>query len=62
MPRKEWSTATILRDALFKDVGTWTQQDESQVGKCMKKLGWKKRQVLISGVKSDREYQYYLPE
>jgi len=51
------TTGQILKGPLFKETERWTEQDQVNVGKCMKALGWLKRQRRVNG----RRVYVYLP-
>jgi hypothetical protein len=49
----------ILEDALALRAGDWTQTDMNRIARCLRAMGWERRQQR-DGQK--REWRYYRPD
>jgi len=48
----------ILADVLHQSVGEWTQTDMNRVSRCLRALGWERRQQRVGDM---REWRYHPP-
>jgi predicted P-loop ATPase len=56
--RASISVNEILADVLHRPVGEWTQPDMNRVARCLRAIGWERRQQRVG---DGREWRYYRP-
>jgi putative DNA primase/helicase len=47
--KKEFTTSDVLAEAVRKPKGDWTRADEMRVGRCLRRIGWKRGKQIGAG-------------